>query len=66
MMGALVVTTPRGGRLELSGFTDSERELADNWPLHFNRDSTITYKYREQTASGSVTEGRYWRRRDRE
>jgi len=77
-MGALILDIG-GKRLELSGFTDSERELTDStWAAaypgcvlpddvsakHFPRGSKVTFKYRGLSNAGIPTEARYWRKYD--
>jgi DNA ligase-1 len=77
LMGALIISY-NGKRLELSGFTDSERRLSDpKWcagnpgkevPAHihsecFPRGSIITFKYRELTDAGLPKEASFLRKR---
>lgn len=78
LMGALIIEF-KGKRLELSGFTDQERELSDpNWAEkntgvevpehifnpHFPRGTTVTFRYRDLSKDGIPQEARYWRRYD--
>ena len=75
-MGALILDY-KGQRLELSGFTDAERELNDTfwaenhiahecpesvWCEHFPRGSKVTFKYRGKSRDGIPQEARYWRK----
>lgn len=74
-MGALILNY-KGKRLELSGFTDDERELSDpEWAIqhpgeecpdyieaiNFPRGTTVTFKYRGLSNDGIPQEARYWR-----
>lgn len=77
-MGALILDIG-GKRLELSGFTDAERELTDpQWAMdhpeaecpdnisaiHFPRGEKVTFMYRGLTNDGIPNEARYWRKYD--
>ena len=79
LMGALVVEY-KGKQFELSGFTDTERELLDpdGWCTdnpgcllpesinseHFPRGSIVTFRFREHSKDGIPIEARYWRTAD--
>lgn len=75
MMGSMVLNY-RGKRLELSGFTNAERELTSTngvvagkplppscQPRHFSVGDTITFTYRELSDAGIPKEARFLRTR---
>lgn len=80
MIGAVILTSHTGVRLELSGFTNAERWIDDEdvrnlafavpgEELDFNHDqfplgTVITYKYRGLTKDNVPVEARYWRKHD--
>lgn len=79
LMGALILRLDNGECLELSGFTDEERELNDSdwatqnpgeevpvniFAVEFPRGSLVTFRYRGLTKDGIPQEARYWRKRD--
>lgn len=80
-MGSLILQLANGRELQLSGFTDAERELQvlGDWAAanpnkecrasgtkHFPIGSVVSFRYRGLTADGLPSEARYWRRREDE
>lgn len=80
-MGSLILKLANGRELMLSGFTDEERELAQDAGLNaamnpdtrfntgtlvFALGQRVTFKYRGLTADGVPMEARYWRKREDE
>ena len=80
-MGALIIQLYNGKEMELSGFTDEEREFVDNdWAFHnpgqrcpsyiinatFPMGTKVTFKYRGTSKDGIPQEARYWRKRNDE
>lgn len=75
-MGSLLVELCDGKhpstKMYLSGFTDEERQLGSTmewgslWPLHFPKETLITFRYRELTDDGIPKEARYLRKRQNE
>jgi len=78
MMGALILDYG-GRRLELSGFTEAERQMSDpTWcashpgeecpvdvsNVHFPRGTVVTFRYRGKSKDGIPQEARYWRKRE--
>jgi len=76
LMGALVLRLPSGVRLELSGFTEEERQLNDStyaldhpgeelpsdvYAVAFPRGMKVTFRYRGLTNDGVPNEARFWR-----
>ncbi len=60
MLGALIVTTKSGVRLELSGMSDEERKNPP--PIG----AIVTYRYRELSVAGVPKDARYLRIREKE
>ena len=60
MMGSLVLLV-EDKKVNISGFTDSERMLLNNWPMHFQPGATVAFRYREKTKEGLYKEARYKR-----
>lgn len=80
-MGSLILRLANGRELQLSGFTDAERELSNDaamWAANnpdtksyegtkrFAHGSVVSFKYRGLTADGIPSEARYWRKREDE
>lgn len=63
MMGGLVLKLESGKQVEISGFTNKERELKDDWPYMFPKGTNITFKYRILTDGGIPRDARYLRER---
>ena len=61
MMGALIVEY-EGKRLELSGFTNAERQMTDYENPQFPIGSVVTFKYRELSNAGIPKEARFFRK----
>ena len=73
MLGALILDY-KGQKLELSGFTDAERQMGSfheepgeriftSTSEHFPLGSSVTFTYRELSRDGIPKEARYFRRR---
>lgn len=60
MMGSLQLLVGTV-RVNVSGFTDSERMLLDGWPMHFPMGMQVPFRYREKTKDGNFKEARYKR-----
>tara|TARA_R110000765_G_scaffold8465_6_gene27321 strand:- start:6309 stop:7343 length:1035 start_codon:yes stop_codon:yes gene_type:complete len=73
LMGSLVLRLENGAPLELSGFTDDERDVGDQAneenkrfntnTVHFKIGQKVTFKYRELSPDGVPIEARYHRPR---
>lgn len=65
LMGSLTVgwASPKHGRVvfSLSGFTDEERTLHNDWPAYFAKGCTVPFKYVSLTDRGVPKEARYAR-----
>lgn len=60
MMGSLQLLV--GDKIvNISGFTDDERRLLNDWPMHFPKGTQVSFRYREKTKDGYFKEPRYKR-----